>query len=64
MIIVIIKKKPNFTLRVPFCCLVEYKGYTALAQILPAKQYPSKELTLLKVLGSDIPSYNLKLTDF
>jgi len=35
-----------------------------LAKISPAKQFSSTNTALLKSLGNDIPSYNLKITDF
>ncbi len=63
-IISILKKKSGYPLRVPFCCLIEYKGYTALAQILPVRQSPSSHKHLLKPLGPDFPACNYRLTDF
>ncbi len=61
IILNILKKKPSFALRVPVCCLIEYKGYSALAQIMPARLTPTSNVQLLRTLGSDIPTYNLKL---
>lgn len=60
----ILKKKPSFPLRVPFACLVEYKGYTALAKIAPPLRDSSLNAQYLKFLGPEVPVYNLKLNDF
>lgn len=64
MILLQLKKKPNFALRVPFCCLVEYKGYSALATIVPSRLTPSKNIGILKALGGEVPAYNLRVRDF
>jgi hypothetical protein len=49
---------------VPFACLVEYKGYTALARIIPPLRDHSLNAQHLKLLASSIPLYNLTLSDF
>ena len=59
-----LKRKPGYGLRVPLCCLVEYKGYSALAQIVPARLTPASNPQLLRTLGPDLPTYNLKLHEF
>jgi hypothetical protein len=51
IIVTILKKKPSYPLRVPFCCLIEYKGYSAIAKIVPSRQSASLKTQLLKTLG-------------
>jgi len=64
-IISILKKKSDFPLRVPFCCLVEYKGYTALAKIMPdLQQKNTLNAHLLKGLGQSVPLVNFDYKDF
>ena len=63
-ILSVLKKKPSFPLRAPFACLVEYKGYTALAKIVPPLQDRSINAQALKLLGTNFPLYNLALKDF
>lgn len=60
----LLKKKPQCPLRVPFACLVEYKGYSALAKIVPPLQDHSVHAQQLKFLGPNLPLYNLTLNDF
>lgn len=64
IILTILKKKPSFPLRIPFACLVEYKGYTALAKMVPPLKNHTVNTQYLKMLGPSIPVYNLALSDF
>ena len=61
----ILKKQPDFPLRAPFCCLIEYKGYTALAKLMPALD--SKHTInphQLKGFGSNMPLFKFTFNDF
>jgi hypothetical protein len=64
IILNILKKKPSFPLRVPFACLVEYKGYTALARMIPPLRDNSVNGQYVRLLGPAVPVYNLAIFDF
>lgn len=38
-----LRKKPSLQLRVPYCTLIEYRGYTALVSYLPEMRACDKE---------------------
>ena len=64
-IISVLKKQPHYPLRTPFSCLVEYKGYTALATLMPTLD-PTHTANPqhLKSIAQIAPLHKLRLNDF